>query len=124
MANVICLDFDDTVICNNLTRAVFEAFATDEWREDEARYERGELSVEQLGRGFAWLDTGTHQSLVEATNFIQAIEERQGMKIACLEEIALDNGWIGVDQVSESASRMGSSSYGEYLRFLAQNRPT
>ncbi len=68
--------------------------------------ERGELRVERLGRGLAWLDTGTHRSLLEATNFIEAIEERQGLKIACLEEIALSNGWLGPAEV-EAAPRPG-----------------
>ena len=80
--------------------------------------ERGELSVERLGRGFAWLDTGTHRSLMEAGNFVQAIEERQGLKIACLEEIAWNNGWIGRDEVEFAAQKMGESSYADYLRYL------
>lgn len=80
--------------------------------------ERKELSVQKMGRGFAWLDTGTHRSLVEATNFIQAIEERQGLKVACLEEIALENGWISGSEVAAAASSMGKSSYGDYLRSL------
>ena len=84
--------------------------------------ERGELTVEKLGRGFAWLDTGTHRSLVEATSFIEAIEERQGMKVACLEEIAWDNGWIGPQQVEAAAQSMGKSNYAEYLRFLLKTR--
>ena len=84
--------------------------------------ERGELSVEKLGRGFAWLDTGTHRSLVEATSFIEAIEERQGMKVACLEEIAWDNGWIGPQEVEAAARSMGKSNYAEYLRFLLKTR--
>jgi len=77
--------------------------------------ERGELTVEKLGRGIAWLDTGTHRSLVDATTFIQAIEERIGLKVACLEEIAWRNGWIGADQLRTEAAALGKSSYGEYL---------
>lgn len=80
--------------------------------------ERGELTVEKLGRGFAWLDTGTHRSLIEAGNYIEAIEERQGLKIACLEEVAWDNGWIGRDQIEQTAANMGKSNYADYLRFL------
>ncbi|MFN3409276.1 MAG: glucose-1-phosphate thymidylyltransferase RfbA [Limisphaerales bacterium] len=76
----------------------------------------GELTVERLGRGFAWLDTGTHRSLIEAANFIEAIEERQGLKIACLEEIAWDNGWIGRAEVEAAAAAMGKSYYADYLR--------
>ena len=82
--------------------------------------ERGELEVVRLGRGVAWLDTGTPRSLMDASQFIQAIEERQGLKVACLEEIAYDSGWIDGRQVAEIAKRMGDSSYGRYLkRFMA-----
>ncbi len=83
---------------------------------------KGELTVEKLGRGFAWLDTGTHRSLIEATNFIEAIEERQGTKIACLEEIAWENGWIGAQEVETAAASMGKSNYAEYLRSLLRAR--
>jgi len=84
--------------------------------------EQGELTVERLGRGFAWLDTGTHRSLVEATNFVEAIEERQGLKVACLEEIALDNGWIGHGELAAAVDRMGKSSHAEYLHRLLSSR--
>ena len=84
--------------------------------------DRGELSVEKLGRGFAWLDTGTHRSLIEAANYIEAIEERQGLKIACLEEIAWESGWIDDAQIEKTATFMGKSNYGNYLRFLLQSR--
>jgi glucose-1-phosphate thymidylyltransferase len=84
--------------------------------------ERGELQVEKLGRGFAWLDTGTHRSLVDATAFIQAIEERQGLKIACLEEIALENNWIGMAELEAATKAAGKSTYGDYLRALAKAR--
>jgi glucose-1-phosphate thymidylyltransferase len=77
--------------------------------------ERGQLRVEKLGRGIAWLDTGTHQSLMEAGAFIQAIEDRQGLKVACLEEIAWRNGWIGPEQVKAEAQSMGKSAYAAYL---------
>ncbi|MFM2091610.1 MAG: glucose-phosphate thymidylyltransferase [Planctomycetota bacterium] len=77
--------------------------------------ERGDLRVERLGRGTAWLDTGTHQSLLEAGNFVEAIEARQGLKIACLEEIAWHNGWIGPDEVKAEAQAMGKSAYAAYL---------
>ena len=79
---------------------------------------RRELNVQRLGRGFAWLDTGTHRSLVEATNFVETIERRQGLKIACLEEIALRNGWIGEAEVAAAALRMEKSPYGAYLQQL------
>jgi glucose-1-phosphate thymidylyltransferase len=81
--------------------------------------EWGELKVERLGRGIAWLDTGTHESLLQAANFIQTIEERQGLKIACLEEIAYRKGWISADDVERLAAGMGSSSYGRYLRTVS-----
>ena len=84
--------------------------------------ERGELTVERLGRGFAWLDTGTHRGLIEASNFVEAIEERQGLKIACLEEISLENGWIGPRQLATAAAEMGQSKYGDYLRYLLAQR--
>jgi glucose-1-phosphate thymidylyltransferase len=76
---------------------------------------RGELNVIRLGRGIAWLDTGTHEALLQASNFIQAIEERQGLKVACLEEIALGLGWIERADVVRMARSLGSSEYGRYL---------
>jgi glucose-1-phosphate thymidylyltransferase len=76
---------------------------------------RQALVVEKLGRGIAWLDTGTHRSLLEAANFIEAIEERQGLKVACLEEIAWRNGWISPADVKKAAESMGKSSYAEHL---------
>lgn len=84
--------------------------------------EQGRLTVRQLGRGTAWLDTGTVRSLMEAGQFVQAIEERQGLKIACLEEIALRQGWIGPDKVAEEAERMANSAYGNYLKDLLRRR--
>jgi glucose-1-phosphate thymidylyltransferase len=81
---------------------------------------RGDLKVERLGRGIAWLDTGTHRSLLEATTFIEAIEERQGLKVACLEEIAWRNGWIDRAAVEAEATAMGHGTYAEYLRRLAR----
>ena len=77
--------------------------------------ERRQLRVEKLGRGVAWLDTGTHESLLQASNFIQAIEERQGLKVACLEEIALRMGYIDVAQAKELAQPLAKTGYGEYL---------
>jgi glucose-1-phosphate thymidylyltransferase len=73
-----------------------------------------------LGRGIAWLDTGTHQSLLEAGSFIEAIEERQGLKVACLEEIAWRNGWIGTAEVEAEAASMGKSAYAGYLHQLLE----
>ena len=80
--------------------------------------EQGLLDVVLLGRGIAWLDTGTNQSMIEAGQFVQAIEERQGLKIACLEEIAWDKNWITSEQVEEEVALMGGSAYGMYLREL------
>lgn len=77
--------------------------------------EDGELKVQNLGRGFAWLDTGTHDSLSEASTFVEVIEKRQGLKIACLEEIAYINGWITADRVRELAKPMEKNQYGQYL---------
>ena len=80
--------------------------------------ESGQLKVEILGRGFTWLDTGTHESLFEATNFVKSIEYHQGFKIACLEEIAFFNKWIGVDELKQSIKRYKETQYSEYLTTL------
>jgi len=82
---------------------------------NRAYMERGDLYVQVLGRGFAWLDTGTHASLVEASHFVQILEQRQGMRIACPEEIALRMGYITLDHFAKLAQRCAKSSYGEYL---------
>ena len=82
---------------------------------NRAYMERGDLYVEVMGRGFAWLDTGTHASLVEASHFVQILEQRQGMRVACPEEIALRLGYITLDQFEKLAARCAKSSYGEYL---------
>ncbi|NCA83591.1 MAG: glucose-1-phosphate thymidylyltransferase [Opitutae bacterium] len=81
--------------------------------------EKGQLRVELLGRGFAWLDTGTHESLLQASNFVQTIEERQGLKIACLEEIAFRSGWIDAVQLRRLGEEMAKNAYGQYLLQLA-----
>jgi glucose-1-phosphate thymidylyltransferase len=78
--------------------------------------ERGDLHVQQLGRGYAWLDTGTHDSLHEASSFVRTIEHRQGIKIACPEEIGLEWGWVSADRVLERAAKMGKTEYATYLR--------
>ena len=87
---------------------------------DVNRYYLGQdrLNVELLGRGMAWLDTGTHESLLQASNFIETIEQRQGLKIACPEEIAFRSGWITADQVERLASPLCSNGYGQYLLSL------
>ena len=81
---------------------------------------RGKLKVELLGRGFAWLDTGTHDSLIEAGQFVQTIEHRQGYKIACLEEIAYRNGWINKEKILEIAKPLSKNGYGQYLYDLVR----
>jgi glucose-1-phosphate thymidylyltransferase len=81
---------------------------------------QNQLKVEIMGRGFAWLDTGMHDSLLEASNFIHAIEHRQGLKVACPEEIAWRNGWIDADDVRALASKLGSSSYANYIRRVVE----
>ena len=80
--------------------------------------ELGRLNVQLLGRGFAWLDTGTHDSLSEASIFIEVIEKRQGLKVACLEEIAFRNGWISREKVRQLAVPMAANGYGKYLMKL------
>lgn len=80
--------------------------------------DKGALKVELLGRGFAWLDTGTHDSLIEASQFIHTIEKRQGFKVACLEEIAFRKGWLSSEQVAAEAKLLGKTLYGQYLSQL------
>ncbi len=80
--------------------------------------EQGRLKAELLGRGFAWLDTGTHDSLLQASNYVETLQNRQGLKVACLEEIAYQMGYISADQVLEQAARLGKSEYSKYLSGL------
>jgi len=87
---------------------------------NQAYLERGDLHVELLGRGFAWLDTGTHESLLEAAHFVETIEKRQGYKVACLEEIAFNNGWLTIDQLIQTGTELSKNSYGQYLLSIAQ----
>ncbi|AUL94341.1 glucose-1-phosphate thymidylyltransferase RfbA [Vibrio vulnificus] len=82
---------------------------------NQAYLDQGNLKVEQLGRGFAWLDTGTHDSLLEASQFVQTVEKRQGFKIACLEEIAMHQGWLTKRQVRDTAIALSKTGYGQYL---------
>jgi len=88
---------------------------------NEEYLKRNQLHVELLGRGFAWLDTGTHDSLLEAGQFVQTIEHRQGYKIACLEEIAYNNGWINKEKVLKIAEPLSKNGYGQYLKGLVEN---
>ncbi|MNZ35610.1 Glucose-1-phosphate thymidylyltransferase 2 [compost metagenome] len=87
---------------------------------NNAYLQRGDLRVERFGRGFAWLDTGTHNSLLEASQYVQTIEHRQGLKVACLEEIAFQQGWINRSQLLERAKTFGKTGYGQYLYALAE----
>lgn len=82
---------------------------------NQAFLEQGKLQVKILGRGLAWLDTGTHESLIEAGQFIHTVEKRQGLKVACLEEIAYEKGWISKDQLLEMAQELSKTEYGQYL---------
>ena len=82
---------------------------------------QGNLKVKTLQRGFAWLDTGTHDSLSEASTFIEVIEKRQGLKVACLEEIAFKKGWIDSEKLKDIAKPMSKNNYGKYLLQLAEN---
>jgi glucose-1-phosphate thymidylyltransferase len=85
---------------------------------NRAYLERGDLKVERMGRGYAWLDLGTHEALLEASEFVRTIEHRQSFKIACIEEIAFKNGWIDRDRLKARAEAMKASPYGAYLREL------
>jgi glucose-1-phosphate thymidylyltransferase len=84
--------------------------------------EDGELAVDTFGRGFAWLDTGTHDSLSEASTFIEVIEKRQGLKVACLEAIAYEKGWISAERLRQIATPMAGNPYGQYLLKLADRK--
>lgn len=87
---------------------------------NQAYLERGKLQVELLGRGFAWLDTGTHESLLEAQMFVQTVEHRQGLKIACLEEIGYRQGWLSRERLLEEGQKLAKTGYGQYLLDLAR----
>jgi glucose-1-phosphate thymidylyltransferase len=89
---------------------------------NRAYLEAGKLKVEILGRGYAWLDTGTHESILEASQFVATIEHRQGVKVACLEEIAFDKGWIDRQQIARAAESLAKTSYGRYLRRFLEER--
>lgn len=86
---------------------------------NRAYLEKGSLNVELLGRGFAWLDTGTHESLLEAAQFVETVEKRQGYKIACLEEVGFNQGWLTVDQLMDQANYLKKNGYGKYLHDIA-----
>ena len=81
---------------------------------------RGTLRVQRLGRGYAWLDTGTHDAMLDAANFIRTIETRQGLQVACLQEIAYENGWMTKEQVRDSIQDLLKTEYGQYLQKLLE----
>ena len=89
---------------------------------NQAYLEKGKLQLQRFGRGFAWLDTGTHDSLAEASTFIEVLEKRQGLKIACLEEIAWGNGWITDEDLKRIAEPMKKNQYGQYLLQLVDTK--
>lgn len=89
---------------------------------NQAYLDRGDLNVELLGRGFAWLDTGTHESLLEAAQFVETLEKRQGYKVACIEEIAFNKGWLSKEQIVKAGKVMRKNSYGQYLLELAEEK--
>ena len=89
---------------------------------NEAYLNRGDLRVELLGRGFAWLDTGTHESLLEAAHFVETLEKRQGYKVACLEEIAFTNGWLTANQLGQIGESLSKNAYGQYLLSIAREK--
>jgi glucose-1-phosphate thymidylyltransferase len=89
---------------------------------NKAYLEKGQLNLEVMGRGFAWLDTGTHESLLEASNFISTIEHRQGLKVACLEEIAFNKGWITAAELEKLAAPLAKNQYGQYLLGLLKQK--
>jgi glucose-1-phosphate thymidylyltransferase len=89
---------------------------------NSAYLENGQLNVQRLGRGFVWLDTGTPESLLHAAQYVHAVEQRQGQRIACLEEIAFLMGWIGIDDLMRAAAQMSKNGYGAYLAALARER--
>ena len=89
---------------------------------NNAYLEKGKLRVEMLGRGYAWLDTGTYKSMLEAANFIHTIETRQGLQVACLEEIAYENKWMTAQEVQTAAENMGKTEYGQYLMRITKEK--
>jgi glucose-1-phosphate thymidylyltransferase len=118
------LYFYDEKVCDIAASIVPSARGELEITSVNARYlELGLLQVEIMGRGFAWLDTGTHDSLLEASQFIATLERRQGLKVACPEEIALRAGWVTEEQVARTAAQLNKSGYGRYLQSLLAERP-
>ncbi len=118
---IVGLYFYDSDVCNVARQIIPSTRGELEITDVNNHYLRaGRLKVEKLGRGIAWMDTGTHEALLQASNFIEAIETRQGLKIACLEEIALRLGYIDVPQVMAQARKLGGTEYGRYLMNLTK----
>jgi glucose-1-phosphate thymidylyltransferase len=117
------LYFYDEQVCDIAASIRPSARGELEITEVNSRYlQQGQLKVEVMGRGFAWLDTGTHDTLLEASQFIATLEKRQGLKVACPEEIAFRNGWIDEQQVARLAAAVAKSGYGSYLLRLLSER--
>ena len=117
------LYFYDEHVCDMAASIKPSARGELEITEVNARYlEQGQLDVEIMGRGYAWLDTGTHDSLLEASQFIATLEKRQGLKVACPEEIAFRSGWIDAAQLETLAAPMSKNGYGQYLLSLLRER--
>ena len=118
------LYFYDADVCEHAAALKPSARGELEITDLNRRYlETGRLMLEKLGRGYAWLDTGTHESLVEASNYVETIERRQGLKVCCPEEIAFTQGWIDAEQVLRLAAPLAKNQYGQYLRNLVVQAP-
>ncbi len=118
------LYFYDAEVCDHAAALKPSARGELEITDLNRRYlEAGSLMLEKLGRGYAWLDTGTHESLVEASNYVETIERRQGLKVCCPEEIAFTQGWIDAEQVLRLAAPLAKNQYGQYLRNLVVQAP-
>lgn len=115
------LYFYDSDVCDVATQIPRSARGELEISDINAHYlKQARLTVERLGRGYAWLDTGTHESLVEASNYVETIEKRQGLKVCCPEEIAFQSGWIDAEQVLRLAAPLAKNGYGQYLQRMVR----
>jgi glucose-1-phosphate thymidylyltransferase len=115
------LFFYDNQVCDIAANIAPSARGELEITDVNRRYlEQGELNVEIMGRGYAWLDTGTHDSLLDAASFISTLQKRQGLQVACPEEIAFSQGWIDAAQIQKLAAPLAKNGYGQYLLSLLQ----